>query len=56
VIFEMLWLGSILLYAGLYLWGYVVNRLPQSGRRAAATGRTAAPDHNAAMSGKETPR
>ena len=44
MIFEMLWLGSILLYAGLYLWGYVVNHLPRARWRGAA------------MSGKETPR
>jgi hypothetical protein len=29
MIFEMLWLGSILLCAGLYLWGYAANVLPR---------------------------
>lgn len=32
MIFEMLWLGSILLCAGLYLWGYAANLLPRRGR------------------------
>lgn len=32
MIFEMLWLGSILLCAGLYLWGYAANVLPRRWR------------------------
>jgi len=32
MIFEMLWLGSILLCAGLYLWGYAANLLPRRWR------------------------
>jgi len=32
MIFEMLWLGSILLCAGLYLWGYAATILPRRRR------------------------
>ncbi|MGL4967500.1 MAG: hypothetical protein ACRC67_40155 [Inquilinus sp.] len=32
MIFEMLWLGSILLCAGLYLWGYAETLLPRRWR------------------------
>jgi hypothetical protein len=32
MIFEMLWLGSILLCAGLYLWGCAANVLPRRWR------------------------
>jgi len=32
MIFEMLWLGSILLCAGLYLWGYATTLLPRRWR------------------------
>lgn len=41
MIFEMLWLGSILLCAGLYLWGYAATFLPRR-RRLPHAPRTAA--------------
>lgn len=33
MIFEMVWFGSILSCAGLYVWGYVLNSLPRRRHR-----------------------
>ncbi|MFE0758641.1 hypothetical protein ACFW16_32090 [Inquilinus sp. NPDC058860] len=49
MIFEALWLGSILLCAGLYLWSFAASRVPRRGR-------TAVPDRGAADSTKDEPR
>ena len=57
MIFEMLWLGSILLYGGLFLWGYAVNRLPRTCRLSGvAIGRAVAPDRGGAVSATEASR
>jgi hypothetical protein len=57
MIFEMLWLGGILLYAGLFLWGYAVNRLPRTCRLpGVAIGRAVAPNRGDAISTTEAPR
>lgn len=40
MIFEMVWFGSILSCAALYVWGYVLNCLPRK-RPRPGSGRTA---------------
>lgn len=40
MIFEMVWFGSILSCAALYVWGYVLSCLPRR-RRRPVSGRTA---------------